>query len=222
MAESLTLTAQQIKRKKAAGEPIEPDDLELVNRHTIMVQIENSIGSLIRVVNMFSARGFNIESITVGPTDEKSVSRIHIVTKGNVRIISQILRQLSRLVDTIEVSDLTGTNYVERELCLVKVRSSPESRAAILDLNSVFRGKVVDITPTAVMFELIGRTEKIDAFINMMRSYEILEVARSGRVAMQRDEQPGRRSRSGRSPGEPAISASAGRDNRTTWHSTSS
>ena len=116
MAESLVLTPQQIKRKKAAGEPLEPDEDELIHRHTITVLVENSIGSLIRVVNLFAARGFNIDSITVGPTDDASTSRMHIVTTGNDRIIAQILRQLSRLLDTIEVCDLTGSNYVEREL----------------------------------------------------------------------------------------------------------
>ncbi len=188
MAESLVLTPQQIKRKKAAGEPLEPDEDELIHRHTITVLVENSIGSLIRVVNLFAARGFNIDSITVGPTDDASTSRMHIVTTGNDRIIAQILRQLSRLLDTIEVCDLTGSNYVERELCLLKVHYTPQSRAEIMDVNTVFRGKVVDITPNAFTFELTGPTPKIDAFINMMRPHQILEVARSGRVAMQRNQ----------------------------------
>ncbi len=187
MPEPLILTPQQIKRKKAAGEPIEPGEDELIHRHTIMVLAENSIGSLIRVINMFAARGFNIDSITVGATDDRSISRMHIVTTGNERIIAQILRQLSRLVDTIEVCDLTETNYVERELCLLKVRYTPQSRAEIMDVNTVFRGKVVDITPNAFTFELTGPSPKIDAFIDMMRPHKIVEVARSGRVAMQRN-----------------------------------
>ncbi len=190
MSEALILTPQQIKRKKAAGEPIEPGEDELIRQHTITVLVENSIGSLIRVINMFAARGFNIESITVGPTDDLTVSRMHIVTTGNQRIIAQILRQLSRLVDTIEVEDLTGINFVERELCLVKVQYTPQSRAEIMDVNTVFRGKVVDITPNAFTFELTGPTPKIDAFINMMRPHQIMEVARSGRVAMQRNHFP--------------------------------
>ena len=187
MPEDLVLTAQQIKRKKAAGEPIEPDEDELIHRHTIMVLVENSIGSLIRVVNMFAARGFNIDSITVGATDDPLISRMHIVTTGNQRIIAQILRQLSRLLNTIEIVDLSHTDYVERELCLLKVRYTQESRGEIMDVNTVFRGKVVDITPFAFTFELTGPSQKIDAFINMMRPHEIIEVARSGRVAMQRD-----------------------------------
>ncbi len=190
MSASLVLTPQQIKRKKAAGEPIEPNEGELIRQHTIMVLVENSIGSLIRVVNMFAARGFNVDSITVGPTADETISRMHVVTTGNERIIAQILRQLSRLVDTIEVSDLTETNYVERELCLIKVRYDARSRAEIMDVNTVFRGKVVDITPRTFTFELTGPTPKIDAFIDMMRNHNILEVARSGRVAMQRHQIP--------------------------------
>ncbi len=187
MEETLVLTPQQIIRKRAAGEPIEPQDSELVRRHTIKVLVENSIGAFIRVVNMFSARGFNIESIAVGETEDKTISRMNIVTTGNDRIISQILRQLSRLVDTIEVENLTGKDYVERELCLIKVEYKPETRAEIMDVSTVFRGKVVDITRSAMTFELTGPTSKIDAFINMMRPHRILEVARSGRVAMKRD-----------------------------------
>ena len=190
MNKTLILTPQQMIRKRAAGEPVEPDEKELVSQHTITVLVENSIGAFIRVVNMFSARGFNIESISVGETDDATVSRMNIVTTGNDRITSQILRQLSRLVDTLAVENLSGTNYVERELCLVKVGYTRESRAEIMDISAVFRGKVVDITSTAFTFELTGPSNKINAFINMMRPYGITEVARSGRVAMKREEFP--------------------------------
>lgn len=187
MADTLILTPQQIIRKKAAGEPIQPDDSEMIRSHTIAVLVENSIGAFIRVINMFSARGFNIDSITVGPTEDPSISRMNIVTVGNGRIIAQILRQLSRLVDTIEVIDLTDTDFVERELCLLKVCYTRDSRSEILDANDIFRGKVVDITTKTMTFELRGPSQKIDAFISMMAAHTIVEVARSGRVAMQRD-----------------------------------
>jgi len=187
MPDTLTLTSQQIIRKKAAGEPIEPNEGALIHRHTITVLVENTIGALIRVVNMFSARGFNIESITVGLTDDPAVSRMNIVTTGNDRIIAQVLRQLNRLIDTLEVDDLTNEEFVEREMCLLKVRYNGQNRAEIMDVNTIFRGKVVDITPYAMTFELTGPTSKIDAFINMMRPHEIIEVARSGRVAMKRN-----------------------------------
>lgn len=187
MADTLILTPQQIIRKKAAGEPIEPDDSEMIQSHTIVVQVENSIGAFIRVVNMFSARDFNIDSVTVGVTEDPSISRMNIVTTGNGRIIAQVLRQLSRLVDTIEVIDLTDTDYVERELCLLKVCYNRDSRSEILSVNEIFRGKVVDITSKTMTFELRGPSKKIDAFIDLMASHKIVEVARSGRVAMQRD-----------------------------------
>ena len=187
MPEDLILTPQQIIRRKAAGEPIDPNEPEVIRQHMITVLVENTIGSFIRVVNMFSARGFNIKSIAVGETEERSVSRMNIVTSGNSRVISQVLRQLSRLVDTIAVDDLRGTDFVEREILLLKIRYTPESRAQIMDTNTIFRGKVVDITHEAFTFELTGPAKKIDAFINMMRPYDILEVARSGQVAMKRD-----------------------------------
>ena len=181
-----TYTPQQIIRRKAGGQPVEPGDAEQIHRHTITVLLENSIGALIRVVNLFSARGFNLESVTVGETDDPQVSRMNIVTTGNDRIIAQVLRQLSRLIDTLEVDDVTNGDFVERELCLLKVGYSAESRTEIMDVNAIFRGKVVDITPVTMTFELTGPTDKIDAFIDMMRPHGILEVARSGRVAMRR------------------------------------
>jgi len=187
MPETLILTPQQIIRKKAAGEPIDPDDNEMVHSHTIVVLVENTIGAFIRVVNMFSARGFNIDSVTVGVTEDPTVSRMNIVTVGNGRIIAQVLRQLSRLVDTIEVIDLTESDFVEREICLLKIAYTADSRSEILDINDIFRGKVVDITTKTMMFELRGPSPKIDAFIQMMGIHKIMEVARSGRVAMQRD-----------------------------------
>ncbi len=187
MTDNLVLTPQQIIRKKAAGEPIQPDDSEMIQSHTIVILVENSIGAFIRVVNMFSARGFNLDSVTVGVTEDPNISRMNIVTVGNGRIISQVLRQLSRLVDTIEVTDLSGTDFVERELCLLKVRYSQDSRSEILDINDIFRGKVVDITSETMTFELRGPSQKVDAFIDMIDARRIVEVARSGRVAMQRD-----------------------------------
>ena len=190
MPDVLTLTPQQIIRKKAAGEPVEADDAALVHRHTITVRVENTIGALIRVVNLFSARGFNLESVAVGETDDPTVSRMNIVTTGNDRIIAQVLRQLHRLVDTIEVDDVTGGDVVERELCLLKVRYAGASRAEIMDVaTAIFRGKVVDITHETMTFELTGPTPKIDAFVNLMRPHGIVEVARSGRVAMRRSAQ---------------------------------
>ncbi len=181
-----TLTPQQIYRKKAAGESTQPGEPESVHRHVIIVLLENSIGALNRVANMFSARGFNLESVSVGITDDPGVSRMTIVTTGNDRIIGQVLRQLTNLVDTLLVDDVTTEDYVERELCLVKVGFTRETRAELMDTIEIFRGNVVNITPDTMTFELTGPTTKINAFVGMMRPHGIKEIARSGRVAMRR------------------------------------
>jgi acetolactate synthase-1/3 small subunit len=182
------LTPQQFSRRKAAGEPLFPDDPGQVHRHVITVLLENSVGALNRVANLFSARGFNLESVAVGETDDPALSRLTLVTRGNDRIIAQVMRQLNNLVDALRVEDLTESAYVERELCLLKVRYTKMSRSEIMDTLEIFRGKVVDISPEAMTVELTGPTQKINAFIGLMRAYGIEEVARSGRVAMRRDQ----------------------------------
>lgn len=181
-----TLTPQQIYRKVAAGEATTPDKGESVRRHVIVVRLENSIGALNRVINMFSQRGFNLESLSVGETDDPSISRMTLVTTGNDRIIGQVLRQLDNLVDTLIVDDVTMEDYVERELCLLKLACDEKNRGALMDILNIFRGKVVNITPDSITFELTGPTTKINAFIGMVSDYKILELARSGRVAMRR------------------------------------
>jgi acetolactate synthase-1/3 small subunit len=189
--EAITLTPQQLIRKRAAGEPVEPGATAQAQQHIINVLVENSMGALIRVVNMFSARGFNLDSVTVGVTEDSTISRMCIVTRGNDRVISQIIRQLNRLVDTIEVDDVTGTDFVERELCMIKVRCTGDKRSEVLQINEIFHGRVVDVTPDILALEIVGPTKKVDAFVNLMREHGIREVARSGRVAMQRAPQPG-------------------------------
>ncbi|HET6567912.1 MAG TPA: acetolactate synthase small subunit [Rhodothermales bacterium] len=182
-----TLTPQQILRKQKSGEPTNPGEPEQIHRHVISVLVENSIGALNRVANMFSQRGFNLESVAIGETDDAGVSRMTLVTTGNDRIIGQVLRQLNNLIDTLRVEDLTAEEYVERELCLIKVRYTSENRSEIMDLaTNVFLGKVVDITHDTMTFELTGPTKKINAFVGLMRHHGIVEVARSGRVAMRR------------------------------------
>jgi acetolactate synthase-1/3 small subunit len=157
------------------------------HRHVIIVLAENTIGALNRVVNLFSQRGFNLESLSVGETADPTVSRMTIVTTGNDRIIGQVLRQLDNLVDTRLVDDVTTIDYVERELSLVKVACDASNRGALMELVNIFRGKVVNITHDDLTFELTGPTTKINAFIGMLGEYRLLELARSGRVAMRRD-----------------------------------
>ena len=186
MSEQTTLTPQQILRKKAQGEAIGPGEQTHRDRHIIAVLLENSIGALNRVVNLFSARGFNLESVTVGETDDPSVSRMTIATTGESRIISQVNRQLNRLIDVLEVEDLTSEEYVERELCLLKVPYDADNRVELLDTLKIFQGKVVDVTTNTMTFEITGPTKKINAFVGLMKRYGVEEIARSGRVAMKR------------------------------------
>ncbi|NBB72130.1 MAG: acetolactate synthase small subunit [Bacteroidetes bacterium] len=184
-----TLTRQQIRRKRKFGEPILPEEeaeTDQENRHIIAVRLANSIGALNRVTNLFSARGFNLESVAVGETDDPEVSRLTLATTGNDRIVAQITRQLDGLVDTLDVTDLTDAEHVERELCLLKVRYTSATRSEVLDLKDIFRGRVVNVTPETMIFEVTGPTKKINAFIGMMQKHGIEEVARSGRVAMHR------------------------------------
>ncbi len=182
----VTITPQQLFRKKAAGEAILPDGEDMVNRHVLTVLIDDTIGALNRVANLFSQRGFNLESVTVGEAKDPSQRRLTLVTTGNDRIIGQVLRQLQGLIDTIEVEDLTDEDHVERELCMVKVRCSATERADVLAVVDVFRANVVNITPDSLTFEVTGPTAKINAFIGVMKDFDVREVARSGRVAMRR------------------------------------
>lgn len=184
-----SLTLQQIRRKRKFGEPILPEEKEESapkHRHIITVQLKNSIGALNRVTNLFSARGFNLESVAVGETEDPSVARLTIVTVGNDRIVAQITRQLNGLVDTLNVTDLTDAEHVERELCLLKVRYTSETRSEVLDIKDIFRGRVVNVTPETMIIEVTGPKKKINAFIGMMQEHGIEEVARSGQVAMHR------------------------------------
>ncbi len=181
-----TLTPQQLFRKQAAGEAISPEQAESVHRHVITLLIENSLGALNRVANLFSQRGFNLESVSVGEAKDLSQSRMTLVTTGNDRIIGQVLKQLNSLVDTLVVEDVTNLDHVERELCLVKVRCEASERAALIAVVDIFRANIVNITPDSLTFEVTGPPTKINAFIGMMRDYDLREVARSGRVAMKR------------------------------------
>ncbi|NNF04764.1 MAG: acetolactate synthase small subunit [Rhodothermales bacterium] len=186
-AETATLTPQQLRRKEAAGEAIFPDGQDASRPHVITVLVENSIGALNRVANLFSARGFSLESVSVGPTADPTLSRMTLVTTGNDRIIAQVMQQLGNLVDTLVVEDLTGEAYVERELCLVKVAADAETRPSLTNIADVFRGNIVNITTDSMTIEVTGPPTKINAFIGMMKEYDVGEVARSGRVAMRRN-----------------------------------
>lgn len=157
-------------------------------RHVLSITVTNEAGILARIAGMFTARGYNIESLTVADiTEDHQISRITIVTNGPPRIIDQIIAQLDRLVPVHKVADLTENGpFVERELALVKVAGSGEHRIEALRLADIFRAKVVDTTIESFIFEITGPTDKIDTFIGLMRELGLVEVGRTGIVGMVR------------------------------------
>ena len=161
---------------------------DTASSHTISVLVDNEPGILARVVGLFSGRGYNIESLTVAPVDEnRRLSRITIVTSGTDMVIEQIKAQLDRLVPVHKVHDLTLEGaHIERELALVKVRSSGEKRVEALRLADVFRAKVIDAKSDSFVFEVTGNTDKVDSFIGLMSALGLIDIGRTGIVAMTR------------------------------------
>ena len=156
-------------------------------KHIIALLLENEAGALSRVVGLFSARGYNIESLTVATTEDPSLSRMTIVTNGPPRVIDQIIAQLDRLVPVHSVTDLSENGpYVERELALVKVAGTGEHRIEALRLAEIFRARPVDTTVESFIFEITGTTEKIDTFVGLMRQIGLVEVGRTGVVGLTR------------------------------------
>lgn len=155
-------------------------------RHTIVVWVANEFGVLTRVAGLFSGRGYNIESLSVAPTEDDAVSRITLVTSGDDRTIDQILKSLRKLIAVRDIVDLTETRHVDRELVLVKVRAEDSARAEILRLCEIFRGHIVDTTLDAFVVEITGNAEKIGTFLDLLQPLGVLEIARSGAVAMAR------------------------------------
>lgn len=149
-------------------------------KHIISILLENEPGALSRVVGLFSARGYNIESLTVAPTEDPSLSRLTIMTNGSEEVIEQITKHLNRLVDVVKVVDLTEAPMVERELMLIKVRAVGKEREEVTRLSDIFRGRIVDVTDKTFTIELTGVQEKIDAFIEAIEPGAILEAVRSG------------------------------------------
>ena len=159
-------------------------------KHTISVTVENKFGVLARVSGLFSSRGYNIDSLAVGETNTPSVSRMTIVVHGDDRVLDQVIKQLNKLVDVIEVNDLPDGTYVARELCLIKVKCDPGARSEILEVANVFRAKVIDIGHTALTIQITGTEDKVEAFIKLMEPYGIVELVRTGKVAMVRELNP--------------------------------
>jgi acetolactate synthase-1/3 small subunit len=158
-------------------------------KHTISLLIENSFGAFDRVATMFSAKGFNLHSITIGETEIQDVSRMTIVTSGDDQIIGQVVKQLNRLIDTVKVYDLTKNDRTERELALITVFHQKGVLEELKNINDIFRGKVVDINNKSITLEITGPPAKINAAVNVLLPYGIKEMARSGTVALKRGEQ---------------------------------
>jgi len=156
-------------------------------RHTISVLVENRFGVLSRISGLFSGRGYNIESLTVGETIDPQISIMTIVTSGDDQIIEQITKQLNKLIDVIKVIDMTGLDHVEREMVLIKVAPKQEDKAEVLRLAEIFRGRVVDSGLTTYKLEVTGYEKKIEAFIELVKQYGIKEFVRTGKVAIARE-----------------------------------
>jgi len=155
--------------------------------HIVSVLVENKFGVLSRIANLFSGRGYNIETLSVAPTLDASMSMMTIVTSGDDRIIEQIVKQLNKLIDVIKVVDLNESEFVEREMALIKIHTRQEDRAEALRIAEVFRAKVVDSTPTTYTIEITGDVNKVEAAINLLQPLGIKELVRTGRVAIARE-----------------------------------
>lgn len=158
-----------------------------LKKHTISILVENRFGAFNRIAGLFSAKGYNLDSITVGPSDDDSVSRMTIVVEADDNVVEQITKNLNKLIDTVKVVDLTYESFVERELVLIKVCTSPETRSEIMQIVDIFRAKIVDISPKTMTVEATGGNEKVDAIVKMLKPFVIKEIARTGRVAMKRE-----------------------------------
>jgi acetolactate synthase-1/3 small subunit len=157
-------------------------------KHIISILLENEPGALSRVVGLFSARGYNIETLTVAPTEDRSLSRMTIVTSGSDDVIEQITKHLNRLIDVVKVVDLIETPYIERELMLIKVRAVGKEREEMKRMADIFRGRVIDVTDKSYTIELTGDGTKLDAFIDALDAAAILETVRTGASGIARGE----------------------------------
>jgi acetolactate synthase I/III small subunit len=157
-------------------------------RHIISMLVENESGALSRIAGLFSARGYNIESLTVAPTDEPSLSRMTLVTSGNEDIVEQIKKQLNKLIDVVKLQDLAEGEHIEREMMLIKLKAAGSNREELKRLADIFRAKVIDVTDLSYVVELTGASKKLDAFIQAVPEGLITEVVRSGPTGIARGE----------------------------------
>lgn len=158
-------------------------------KHVISALVQNKPGVLANVAGMFAARGYNIDSLVVGRTEDPQLSRMTIVVAGDDRILEQVRKQLGKLIPVVKVRDYKEVAYVERDLMLIRIAVAPEKRGEVVELVNLFRGRVVDIARSSLMVELSGTEDKLEAFIDLVRPYGIRELARTGVIAMPRGQQ---------------------------------
>lgn len=158
-------------------------------RHVITALVQNQPGVLAHVAGMFAARGFNIDSLVVGRTEDPALSRMTIVAVGDDRVLEQIRKQLEKIITVVKVRDFENAQYVERDLLLIRVHAPPDKRPEIIELVNLFRGRVVDVARKSVIVELSGTEDKLEAFTDLARPYGIRELARTGVIAMHRGQQ---------------------------------
>jgi acetolactate synthase-1/3 small subunit len=160
--------------------------MQMINKHTISAWVNDQPGVLQRISGLFGRRGFNIDSITVGNSEEPGLSRMIIVTTGDEQTVDQIEKQLSKLIDVIKVDHLSSSDMVARELCFIKVRVEPSRRSEILGVVNTFRASVIDIGPNSLIVQVVGELYKIEAMVELLKPYGILELTRTGATAMRR------------------------------------
>jgi acetolactate synthase-1/3 small subunit len=155
-------------------------------RHTLSVLVENKFGVLTRVAGMFSGRGFNIDSLNVGPTLDATASRMTIVVRGDDKVLEQVTKQLDKLVDVIDVQDFRDEEYVDRELVLLRVKAGSKTRAEVMQICDIFRAKIIDVQPERLSIEVTGTEGKINKFLLLMERFGITDLTRTGKVALSR------------------------------------
>ncbi len=159
-----------------------------IRKHIISILVRNEVGVLARIAGLIAGKGYNIEDLSVGETHEAGVSRMTLEVVGDDIVIDQVIKQLRKLIDTIKVKDLTEIPHVERELALIKINTStPRARDEVLRLVEIFRGRIVDVSPETYTVEITGTTDKINAFLEMVKPFGIKEMARTGKVALTRE-----------------------------------
>ncbi len=155
-------------------------------RHTISILVENKFGVLTRVAGMFSGRGFNIDTLNVGPTLDASASRMTIVVRGDDKVLEQVTKQLEKLIDVIDVQDFRDEEYVDRELVLLRVGATSKTRAEVMQICDIFRAKIIDVQAEKLAIEVTGTENKINKFLSLMESFGISDLTRTGKIALAR------------------------------------